>query len=68
MTPGFTREIHDAGFKSATLDELVRMRIHRVDGEFIRQLQADGYRNLSVADVLDLAIRGPRFARVRRPA
>jgi hypothetical protein len=43
------------------------MRIHRVDGEFIKQLQADGYQNLSVGDVLDIAIRGPRFARVRRP-
>jgi hypothetical protein len=43
----------------------VRMRIHRVDGEFIRQLHADGYKNLSVADIVNLAIRGPRFARVR---
>ena len=68
VTPGFIREIHDAGYKTVTLEQLVRMRIHRVDGEFIRQLQADGYRDLTVADVIDLAIRGPRFARVRRPA
>ena len=43
------------------------MRIHRVDAQFIKDLQADGYQNLTVSDVLDIAIRGPRFARVRRP-
>jgi hypothetical protein len=37
------REIHDVGYKAATIDQLVRMRIHEVDAEFIRQLQADGY-------------------------
>jgi hypothetical protein len=42
------------------------MRIHRVDGQFIEDLQADGYQNLTVSDVIDIAIRGPRFARVRR--
>jgi hypothetical protein len=50
------------------VEQLTKMRIHRVDAEFIRQLHADGYRNLTVSDILDLAIRGPRLARVKRPA
>ena len=60
------REIHAAGFATVSVDQLVRLRIHRVDGQFIADLKADGYQNLSVADVLDLAVRGPRFSRVRR--
>jgi arginase family enzyme len=66
VTPAFIREIHEVGFKAVTMDQLVRMRIHRVDAQFIRHLQADGYQNLSVSDVIDIAIRGPRFARVKR--
>ena len=32
----------------------------------VEALQADGYQNLTVSDVIDLAIRGPRLSRVRR--
>jgi hypothetical protein len=66
VTPAFIREIHAAGFKAVSLEQLIRMRIHRVDGQFIKDLQADGYQNLTASDVIDLAIRGPRFSRVRR--
>ena len=66
VTPAFIREIHAVGYHTATIDQLVRMRIHRVDAQFIKDLQADGYQNLTVSDVLDIAIRGPRFSRVRR--
>jgi hypothetical protein len=66
VTPAFIRDIHAAGFKAATIDQLIRMRIHRVDGQFIRHLQADGYQNLTASDVIDLAVRGPRYSRVRR--
>jgi hypothetical protein len=66
VTPEFIRSIHDVGFKTISIENLVKMRIHKVDAQFIKDLQADGYRNLSASDVIDLAIRGPRFSKVRR--
>ena len=67
VTPAFIRDIHAAGFQTISLEQLVKMRIHRVDAQFIKDLKADGYQNLTASDVIDIAIRGPRFARVRRP-
>ena len=66
VTPQFIRSIHEVGFRSVSIDQLVRMRIHKVDAQFIKDLQADGYRNLTASDVIDLAIRGPRYSRVKR--
>ena len=66
VTPQFIRSIHEVGFKTISIENLVKMRIHRVDAQFIKDLQADGYKNLTAGDVIDLAIRGPRFSRVRR--
>ena len=41
--------------------------VSALDLRAVQRRDANGYQNLTVPDVLDLAIRGPRFARVRRP-
>jgi hypothetical protein len=43
----------------------VKMRIHRVDAQLVKDLIADGYTNLSPSEAIDLAIHGPRRARRR---
>jgi hypothetical protein len=55
------------GYRTISIDQLVKMRIHKVDAQFIKDLQADGYRNLTASDVIDFAIRGPKILRARRP-
>ena len=67
VSPSFIREIHAEGFQTISVEQLIKMRIHRVDARFIKDLKADGYQNLTASDVVDIAIRGPRFARVRKP-
>jgi hypothetical protein len=37
------------------------MRIHRVDAEFIREVRADGYKDMSPQDLIDFAIHGRRW-------
>jgi hypothetical protein len=57
--------MRDVGFASVTEDQLVRMRIHKVDAQFVRDARADGYALTTPSDAIDFAIRGPRFARRR---
>jgi len=43
----------------------VKLRIHNVDAQFVRDGRADGYTLQSTNDAVDLAIHGPRMRRRR---
>lgn len=53
----FARGIR-AEFASATTDDLVKMRIHGVTLDYIREVHQAGYRDLSVQDFVDMRIHG----------
>ena len=38
VTPEFIREVRGMGYPNATADELVQLRIHGIDREFVRSL------------------------------
>ena len=42
MTPEFIKSMKDVGFVTVSEDQLVRMRIHKVDAQFVRDARADG--------------------------
>ena len=51
------------GFTTADEDDLVKMRIHNVSAEFVREARADGLRIDIADDAVDLAIHGRRWRR-----
>lgn len=61
----FVREIHDLGYRDASLDKLVEFRIHGVSPQFIRELKALGYGNLPADKLVEFRIHGvsPEFVR-----
>ena len=63
VTPEFIKSMKDVGFATVSEDQLVRMRIHRVDAQFVRDARADGLTIQSPGDAVDLAIHGPRSRR-----
>ncbi len=54
----FVREIHDLGYRDASLDKLVEFRIHGVSPGFIRSMMADGYKNLPADKLVEFRIHG----------
>jgi len=54
----FVREIHDLGYRDASLDKLVEFRIHGVSSQFIRELTALGYANLPADKLVEFRIHG----------
>jgi hypothetical protein len=36
VTPEFIREMREAGYTNATADDLVKLRIHGIDREFVQ--------------------------------
>ena len=44
-------------------DQLVRFRIHGVDAEFIRDVKAAGYPNMTPEDLVDMRLHGRRWLR-----
>jgi bla regulator protein blaR1 len=54
----FVREIHDLGYRDASLDKLVELRIHGVSPQFIRELTALGYGNLPADKLVEFRIHG----------
>ncbi|HEV7508350.1 MAG TPA: M56 family metallopeptidase [Thermoanaerobaculia bacterium] len=54
----FVREIHDLGYRDASLDKLVEFRIHGVSPQFIRELTALGYANLPADKLVEFRIHG----------
>jgi beta-lactamase regulating signal transducer with metallopeptidase domain len=59
----FVREIHDSGYRDASLDRLVEFRIHGVSPGFIHELSALGYRDLPADQLVQFRIHGvsPEF-------
>src|SRR5436305_2633249 len=54
----FVREIHDSGYRDASLDKLVELRIHGVSPQFIHELSTLGYRNVPADQLVELRIHG----------
>jgi hypothetical protein len=63
VTPEFIKSMKDVGFVTISEDQLVRLRIHNVDAQFIRDARADGLAVQTPGDAVDLAIHGPRWKR-----
>ncbi len=53
----------DVGFVSVSEDQLVRMRIFKVDAQFVRDARADSLTIQNPRDAVDLAIHGARWRR-----
>jgi beta-lactamase regulating signal transducer with metallopeptidase domain len=64
----FVREIHDLGYRDASLDQLVEFRIHGVSPQFIRELTALGYANLPADKLVEFRIHGVTSEFVRSMA
>ena len=56
VTTGYVRELAEAGYRNVALDELTRMRIHRVSGQQIRELRELGFDSLSTEMLVRLRI------------
>ncbi len=65
MTPEYIRGMREVGFVTVSEDQLVRMKIHKVDAQFVRDARADGLSVQTPGDAVDLAIHGPRWRRKR---
>jgi len=50
----------DAGYPKISPDQLVSMRIHGVDADFVKQVRDHGYKDPSIDDLIDLRIHGLR--------
>ena len=62
VTTNYVRELADAGYRNLAIDELTRLRIHRVSGEQIRQMRAIGYDGLATDIVAGPATGGALLA------
>jgi hypothetical protein len=49
------REIRDLGYQP-TLDELIQIRIFKITPDFIRRMQARGFKNLTIAKLVQIRI------------
>jgi beta-lactamase regulating signal transducer with metallopeptidase domain len=61
----FVREIHDLGYRDASLDKLIEFRNHGVSPQFIREMTALGYANLPADELVEFRNHGvsPEFVR-----
>jgi hypothetical protein len=57
ITREFAREVHDSGLRASTRD-LIRLKIHGVDGNYVRATRQAGYQSLSADDYVQLRIHG----------
>jgi hypothetical protein len=55
VNPEEVREIRSLGYQP-TLDELVQIRIFKVTPDFIRRMQARGFKNLTIAKLVQIRI------------
>jgi hypothetical protein len=61
----FAREIHDLGYRDASLDDLVQFRIHGVNPQIIRELSGLGYQHLPADQIVQFQIHGVSPALLR---
>jgi hypothetical protein len=57
ITHEFAREVHDSGLRASTRD-LIRLKIHGVDGNYVRATRQAGYQSFSADDYVQLRIHG----------
>ena len=60
----FAREIRDAGLRASSRD-LIQLRIHGVDLNYIREARQAGYQNFSADDYIKLRIHGAETSFLR---
>jgi hypothetical protein len=48
----------EAGFPKISPDQLVAMRIHGVDADFVKEVRDRGYKNPSIDDLIEMRIHG----------
>ena len=64
----FAREIHDLGYRDASLDDLVQFRIHGVNPQIIRELAGLGYQHLPADQIVQFQIHSVSPALLRELA
>jgi hypothetical protein len=42
ITPAFVTEVRNEGLSDLSIEEIVKLRIFKIDGEFIRKARAEG--------------------------
>jgi hypothetical protein len=57
IDPEFIREARDLGYRFAARD-LIDLKIHGVNGDYLRHLKASGIRDLSASQITELKIHG----------
>jgi tRNA 2-selenouridine synthase SelU len=57
VTPEYAREITQQ-FPGATVDDLIKTRIFRIDGDFIAMVKKHGFTDLSLDKLVKLRISG----------
>jgi hypothetical protein len=66
VTPEFVRAMRERGLTGAnTVDDVVRLRSHRVSLEYIGEMESLGYRDLSRDQLLQMAVHGVDAGEVR---
>jgi hypothetical protein len=64
ITRAFAREIRDAGLR-ASINDLLQLRMHAINMDYIRQARQAGYQNLTAEDLVQLRIHGVETAFLR---
>jgi hypothetical protein len=70
VTPEFVAEVRNEGLTDLSMEEVVKLRIFKIDGEFIRKAKAEGV-DLNVQSLVQRKLgvsRAPRPPRVRTRA
>ncbi|MGH9330831.1 MAG: hypothetical protein ACRD09_10335, partial [Vicinamibacterales bacterium] len=53
--------LKEVGYKDIPVDTLVQMRIHRVDAQFIKDVRADGFKDMTPRELIDFKIHAGRW-------
>jgi hypothetical protein len=66
VTPEFLAEVRNEGLTDLSIEEVVKLRIFKIDGEFIRKAKADGA-SLNVESLVERKLGVSRTQRAPRP-
>jgi len=64
VTLDFARQVKNAGLNASTR-QLVELRIHGIDSDYIRETMDAGYRNMAAKDMVEMKIHGVSTAFLR---